>query len=75
MSKKQKVEDMRRAFDKEVNRCFELAETLEDLLNNKIKAQEADPLNRDHLADIQKANMLLSMVANILLADKSKRES
>ena len=75
MSKKQKVEDMRRAFDKEVNRCFELAESLEDLLNAKIQAQEDDPLNRDHLADIQKANVLLSIVVNILLADKSKKES
>ena len=75
MSDKQKIIQLKRDFDIEANKCFAFAESLEDLLNNKIKAQEDDPLNPDHLADLQKANVLLSMVVNILLADKSKKES
>ena len=70
MSDKQKVIEIKRDFDKEVIRCFEYAEALEDLLNQKIKAQEKDNLNPDHLKDLQKVNVLLAMVVN-LLADKS----
>lgn len=71
MSNENKVKEFKRDFDIEVNRCFSLAESLEDLLNNKIKAQEADHMNPDHLKDIQKANVLLSMVNN-LLSDKTQ---
>ena len=70
MSDKQKSIELKRDFETEANRCFEYAESLEDLLNAKIKAQEADPQNMDHLKDLQKANVLLAMVVN-LLADKS----
>ena len=75
MSDNQKSIELKRDFETEVNKCFGFAESLEDLLNNKIQAQEDDPLNRDHLTDIQKANVLLSMIVNILLADKSEKES
>ena len=70
MSDKQKAIQLKRAYDEEVNKCFGFAESLEDLLNNKMQAQESDTLNPDHLKDIQKANVLLSMVVN-LLGEKS----
>ena len=66
MSDNQNAIEIKQDFDKEVNRCFEYAEALEDLLNKKIKAQEKDNLNRDHLKDLQKANVLLAMVVNLL---------
>lgn len=70
MSDKQNASEIKHDFDREVNRCFEYAESLEDLLNAKIKAQEVDNLNQDHLKDLQKANVLLAMVIN-LLGEKS----
>lgn len=70
MSNRQDAIKIKQDFDKEANRCFDYAESLEDLLNQKIKAQEADDLNPDHLKDLQKANVLLAMVVN-LLSEKS----
>ena len=70
MKNEQEVKKIKQEFEREVNRCFHYAESLEDLLNQKIKAQEKDNLNRDHLKDIQKANVLLAMVV-MLLSEKS----
>ena len=66
MSDNQNVIEIKQDFDREVTRCFEYAEALEDLLNKKIKAQEKDNLNRDHLKDLQKAIVLLAMVVSLL---------
>ena len=66
MSHRQDTSKIKEEFDREVNRCFQYAESLEDLLNQKIKTQEKDNLNPDHLKDLQKANVLLAMVVNLL---------
>ncbi len=68
-----KPEKIKRDFDIEVNKAFELIESLEDHLNNKIKIQDRDNQNVQHLKGIKKANKLLMMIAELLTTNKSNK--